>query len=596
MSKSLCLSWLVLLGVSLVAYSGVMANGYVWDDLFFLSGNVTLEGLSQVWGIVKEPLFGQRAYFRPLPLFMIYSEALVSSKDPALSHAVNLAVHLINCSLLLLLLRRAMVDVGAEKARAWVIPLLLALVYAVHPAQSEAVIWISSRFDLMATFFMLLALWLWGMDRLSTPARAVLVSAAFLAGALCKESLVALPVVLVAYQLLRDAIRTGSSRFDLSGLASLRHVSVSLGICAAGAVYLILRDRALAGADILPVREFPWQLRLLLPLLAAGQYIKLTLVPFFGLSPHHSFYWDDPAALVSYLPWVLIASVIIALAIAGLYRRKLYALAIIAWLSALFPVLHVLPLSVGDNLVHERFMYFPLAVLLLMGGYLMAQWRVARSMARPLAAGLVVFVCASTILVRSIVPVWHDNVTLWEWATRADPHSREAKFNLLWAYIDQQRYDEAVERYGELEQSGVPIGATVYINMGVAFYNMGRFSDASRMYEKALLARSTLPPSYRANLYASMAVVKAILGHDVEARGFIGLALAEKVVTVNAVGNYLAFCKGKIAEPGKFSEAQYQSAEGVMRYVTSRLIENQPEKYERGYFCPDEMGMPVPMR
>ena len=67
MGKSLLLSWLVLLGAVLAAYVGTVANGYVWDDTFFLSGNVVVASLSDVFCIVTEPLFGQRSYSAPCP-------------------------------------------------------------------------------------------------------------------------------------------------------------------------------------------------------------------------------------------------------------------------------------------------------------------------------------------------------------------------------------------------------------------------------------------------------------------------------------------------------------------------------------------------
>lgn len=86
----------------------------------------------------------------------------------------------------------------------------------------------------------------------------------------------------------------------------------------------------------------------------------------------------------------------------------------------------------------------------------------------------------------------------------------------------------------------------------------------------------------------------ALLGHDLDARGYIGLALRERVVTVNAVANYLAFCKGRVEDPARFSAAQYQSARAALKYVTARLVESQREKYEEGYFCPDIVGMPLP--
>jgi hypothetical protein len=359
MRGSLVLSWLALLAVVLLAYGGVLSNGYVWDDVFFLSENEVVADFGQVLRIITEPLFGQRSYFRPLPLLAIYTESLLSGRNPSVSHAVNLAIHLANCTLVLLIVRRAMVDMKVEGRVAWLVPLLLALVYGVHPALSEAVIWVSSRFDLMATLFILLAIWVWGMDGLRTLPRALLVTVIFFLGALCKETLVALPVVLVAYQLLRQAARAGVVRFEIAAVLVPRHVAAFAGVILAGLVYLFLRHQALEGAEALAPRQYPWHLRLMLPFLSAGQYIRLTLVPFIGISPHHTFYWSGIQGLLPYLPWAVAALVLLVTACISLVRRRLYGLVVAAWFAALFPVLHVVPLTIGDNLIHERFMYFP---------------------------------------------------------------------------------------------------------------------------------------------------------------------------------------------------------------------------------------------
>lgn len=594
MGKSLLLSWLVLLGAVLAAYVGTVANGYVWDDTFFLSGNVVVASLSDVFCIVTEPLFGQRSYFRPLPLLMIYVEALASGRNPAISHAVNLIVHLANSTLVLLLTRRAMADAKLSERVVWGGSLLIALVYAVHPALSEAVIWISSRFDLMATLCMLLALWVWGADRLNDVVRGVVVSLIFFMGALCKESLVSLPVVLVIYQLLRDAVRGERDQFELRDVLAPRHVVAYVGIISAGIAYLALRQQALSGAELLQGREYPVGLRMMLPFLAIGQYIKLTLTPFFGISPHHSFYWSGLEDLKQYLPWAIAALVLVFAAGLGLLRRRLYSLVVWAWLAALFPVLHVVRLVIGDNLVQERFMYFPLAVLLLLSPYAVARIRVSVPMAKLLVGVAVLFVLVAIPLVRSVVPMWRSDAVLWEWVAHTDPQSREAKANMLWVYAEQGQYDRALATFERIKVGQESIDPTVSINMGAVHYYMGNYQAALGMYEEALQQRSSLPPSYRSNLYASTALMHALLGHDLDARGYIGMALREKVVTVNAVANYLAFCRGRIADTGQFNEQQYLSAQDAMRYVIERLSESQPEAYENGYFCPDVMGMPIP--
>ena len=76
---------------------------------------------------------------------------------------------------------------------------LAGALYGVHPALVESVAFVSSRYDLLATLFLLLALWLEG--RLQGAARVAGVAVAFLLALLCKEVALTLPLVMLLWQL-----------------------------------------------------------------------------------------------------------------------------------------------------------------------------------------------------------------------------------------------------------------------------------------------------------------------------------------------------------------------------------------------------------
>src|SRR5690606_4814972 len=64
-------------------------------------------------------------------------------------HLTNLVLHIINTGLVFLLLR--------QFTRSSIWPALLALLFALHPAQVESVAWITQRMTLLAGMFSLLA-------------------------------------------------------------------------------------------------------------------------------------------------------------------------------------------------------------------------------------------------------------------------------------------------------------------------------------------------------------------------------------------------------------------------------------------------------
>src|SRR3989344_1526911 len=104
--------------------------------------------------------------------------------NPVVFHATNLLLHIANGLLVFAILRR-WIDVRAA--------LLCALLFSVHPLQTEAIAWASGRKDLLSAFFFLLSvllydLWLERGGRLRT-----LSLVSFGLGLMAKVSIIGLP-------------------------------------------------------------------------------------------------------------------------------------------------------------------------------------------------------------------------------------------------------------------------------------------------------------------------------------------------------------------------------------------------------------------
>lgn len=91
-------------------------------------------------------------YWQPLVNISLASDAAIAQSRFAVPfhlHLTNLALHLLNCVLVFALLRQF------TKTLAW--PVLLTLLFALHPVQVESVAWISQRMTLLSATFALLA-------------------------------------------------------------------------------------------------------------------------------------------------------------------------------------------------------------------------------------------------------------------------------------------------------------------------------------------------------------------------------------------------------------------------------------------------------
>jgi hypothetical protein len=138
--------WLVILAAYLIALVGP----FQFDDFNVIVHNDAVHSLSAWW----QSWPGLRILLKLSYAlnWQFFSQAPLHAFTPAFSfHLVNIFLHLLNASLLLLWLRALL---PSAQYSAWSL-LLATLLWALHPAQTEAVTYISGRsVSLMATFYM----------------------------------------------------------------------------------------------------------------------------------------------------------------------------------------------------------------------------------------------------------------------------------------------------------------------------------------------------------------------------------------------------------------------------------------------------------
>ena len=119
-------------------------------------------------------------------------------------HLVNFILHFLNGILVFLIARHIFSRFTASETETRTCALLAAAFFVVHPVQTEAVTYVSSRSELLSTAF-------YGLAVLSFVKRderkigflwSLIVAALFLVGLLAKETVISLPAVLLAYDFL----------------------------------------------------------------------------------------------------------------------------------------------------------------------------------------------------------------------------------------------------------------------------------------------------------------------------------------------------------------------------------------------------------
>ena len=173
-------------GAGMAVYWGALSAGFVGDDFMILH---RLREGGSLLRFFRGEFF---EYYRPLGFVAHALDYRMAGADAARFHATNLLLHAINTILVLL--------IGRSLAPRTIAGPLAAFLFTLHAANHEAVVWISARFDLLATGFSLLAVWLLVRREATLSFGAAL---AFLGAVLSKEAAVALPIAAAGYAVFR---------------------------------------------------------------------------------------------------------------------------------------------------------------------------------------------------------------------------------------------------------------------------------------------------------------------------------------------------------------------------------------------------------
>ncbi len=463
-----------------MVYLPALGNGFVWDDSYFLTDLPYLRDPGLWWQHIREPLFVSRNYFRPLPLLTFVAEARLGGLNPFFFHLGNLLLHALNTTLVVLLARK-LLDGANDIRRTNRMAACAGLLFGLHPALIESVCWISDRFDLMMAAFLLSA-FLCDIAVERRWLKAAMIGVLFLLALLCKETAVIFIALLPLWQLPRCMEVGASPRDVLRQLVARGAMWSWAALTLAGCVYLALRHDALGvlyRTDTLIVPGSALQHALLMAK-TLGWYGLLLFWPFGQIGPVH------PAATPIPLgdPWAWLSVVMVITTLGSiimlLRRSPLTGLLVCAALLALAPVANFVPLTIGDNVVHDRYLILPLAFFALA---LATMPPVRRTFTA--TATVVLWMALSLLAIFLTVPRWESNMSLWSWAYALEPESNIARGNYVAALVNTGHNPEALDLSREILRA-TPDNAVAMYDMALALMRMGRDAEAKKYVEMSL--------------------------------------------------------------------------------------------------------------
>ena len=476
----------VAMALAAIVYLNALPNPFVYDDLVVIVENRALEA---PWSVAAAL---ELSAFRPVTALSYALDRAIWRLEPFGYHLTSVLLHVLNTGLVFLLA----VVLGADRMRGLNPPVdrvlgtpppnaalaafAVAGLFAVHPALTEAVSYVSARSEVLATTLVLAAFLALRAALLTGRAVWTVMGVGLFVLALgAREVAAALPFVLLVY----DRIVLGGTPEGRRRRLVRWHVPLLATTIAAGALRLVLYVSHEGGALEATARYVATQAGVV------WRYVKLLLVPV-GLSlVHHT-----PVAGVTDA-WTLVALAglvaLVAVAIVARREEPWVALGIAWFLLALAPT-SVVPLR--DVMAEHRLYLASIGLLLALvavGARLGARLPIDSSRRRAVGATIVVvIVIVLGVLTLARNAVWADPVVLWQDAATKSPQSATARAGLANALAQAGRCGAAIPEYdASLRLAPAP---GVFTNLASCLVAERRVDEALAAYQRAL----ALEPRY----------------------------------------------------------------------------------------------------
>ncbi len=541
----------------MIVYGVTLRGAFLYDDELIIKQNRWVHDAGALPQILLKPLLpappaGATNYYRPVVLGLYNVTWRIGGGRPFAFHLLNVALHMINATLLLQLVRRVTGDTAriAEGS---------AILFAVHPLTTEVVAWPSCLPELtyaalgLAVLLMRVISW----TREGWAARGWLLGAGFAFGlaCACKESAVALiPLIGLLELWVRPARSTDVRRRWLSALGS------AVPYVVAFVMFMIVRSSVLGGfvpRGFHPTKT-PFDAALNAPWLLL-RYVKSMLFPFTLLVEHLV-----PLATSVADPRFLVGAIVVLAGIAGalVLRRRRPDLAFAAAVAVL-PILPALYLpALGRDSWAERYAYLGVAGFcwLTAGGLgALLSRRLETAPRRVLPAFVGVLAVAAGARTFARCADWHDDGTLGAATIAVEPrasigylllgnwHAREGrKEDALRAFQDGVAHvpdnaelqldavalsiglgrlspQDAAAAYQRLS-ADAPANASVQYNLGQVLLEAGRVDEARGAFSRSLeLAPASVPAM------TALAVIASQRGDSAES-----IRLCRKALAIDA--------------------------------------------------------------
>ncbi len=458
------------------AYVPALPGGFVWDDNAHVPRPdlQSLHGLYRIWFEI-----GATQQYYPLLYSSFWAQHQLWGDWPIGYHAVNIALHVCVAGLVLVVVRRLLLD----RAFRWAdeAAVLTAAVFALHPVHAESVAWITEQKNTTsAVFYLLSVLAYLDFDKSRRARPYAVATALFGVSLLCKPVTVTLPpalLVILWWQRGRLSLRR-----DVLPLVPWLGLSIGSGLLTAYVEHSVVGAQGAEFSLTVPQR-------LILPGRAVLFYLSKLLWPS-ELIFVYPRWVVDPSV---WQQWVYPLGALLLLigALIAVRRSRAPLAGYLFFCGSLFPLLGFFNVFLFQyTFVADHFQYLASLgiITLVCGGLVLLASRVRSPAARlallaplPIALGVLTF---------RQCDMYADSELLYKTTIQKNPGCWMAHNNLGVMLGKQDRNTEAVVHLRRVMELN-PAYPEASNNLGVVLYGMGRAEEAIASFREALRLKPT---------------------------------------------------------------------------------------------------------
>jgi Tfp pilus assembly protein PilF len=498
-SRKLVLPVFVMCLATLWAYRESFFVPFVFDDIYLIVEGPAVRSFEAAV---------RQGGMRPVGMLTLAANYAVGGLKVSGYHAFNLLVHLSAGLVLFGIVRRTLLlkegrelsdGLETHPTGVW-LPAAVALIWLVHPLQTQSVTYIIQRFESLMGLFYLLCIYCVLRGSQSSrgwPWYAAATAACWL-GMGTKEVMASAPLVVLLYDRIfladswRDVMRRRWGLY-LGLLCSLIWLAIGLR------PLFVAEVRQSAGLGVPNVT--PWEYLSSQPGVIL-HYLRLSFVPYPLCLDYKWPVAQSPAEIYG------LGAVIVALLLASIVALRFWPRVGFVGLSfflILAPTSSIMPIA---DLAFEHRMYLPLAAVIILAVFGFRElahaalgWEPARRNAFGGALVLVTLVLVGRTVSRN--QDYLNPVQLWSKTIEVAPHNYRAHHNLGIYLQEQKRYGEALASYERAAQLN-PNYFKVQNDWAVLLADMGKTSEAAEHYEQAIRLKPDYTKAYDnyGNLYA----------------------------------------------------------------------------------------------